>query len=401
MRLPCHPGRANVQSPTGLLAIRTLLRPLEPNGTFNSGIVRETVSGDFLEIARTDQPAPGAGGVTLFRGFNPPVVSPSDRTAFHGFLKEPGEDRDAPFYDSGVFREDAAGSLRMIARVGDVVSHENDTYRFRGFADVSIGTANRVSFLASFEEDSGRPGFFAGLFRENMIGEPELIVRTGDLLPIGDTQTLGMVNSFRHGAVTFNEGGRAAFSATLTDPSGTQSLGQAIVKENSNGNLEAIAATGQPVPGLEGDIVFDEFLNGVVINSNGQTAFQAILAGEGIDSTNHVAIFAETLGGDITLIARLGDELDVDDDPLVNDLRTINRLSFLTSGISGAGRLTPFNVNGEYAFAASFTDRSSGVFVSTAAKVPEPSAAVLAVLAAFVVTGIRGGIGQATAYVDL
>jgi hypothetical protein len=52
--------------------------------------------------------------------------------------------------------------------------------------------------------------------------------------------------------------------------------------------------------------------------------------------------------------------------------------------------LTAFNDNGQYAFAAGFSDGTSGVFVSSAAAIPEPSVIALAGLAALLVAPASG-----------
>jgi hypothetical protein len=68
------------------------------------------------------------------------------------------------------------------------------------------------------------------------------------------------------------------------------------------------------------------------------------------------------------------------------DFRTINGLSFV--GISGSGstgnsdgRRSAFNNFGQLAFAANFTDGTSGVFVSNRVAIPEPSSTLLGLLA--------------------
>ena len=62
-----------------------------------------------------------------------------------------------------------------------------------------------------------------------------------------------------------------------------------------------------------------------------------------------------------------GDVLDASNDPVGSDLRTIEFLS-PDSGHIG------FNDRGQVAFYARFTDGTSGVFVSGAVAIPEPSA---------------------------
>ena len=77
------------------------------------------------------------------------------------------------------------------------------------------------------------------------------------------------------------------------------------------------------------------------------------------------------------LIARRGDLLEV----APGDFRTISGLNLvngfsLDSGTGNSdGRPSGFNNLGQLAFQASFTDGSSGIFVSNLVAVPEPDAA--------------------------
>jgi len=141
--------------------------------------------------------------------------------------------------------------------------------------------------------------------------------------------------------------------------------------------LALVAREGNQAPGTpEG--VFFRSLSTPALNNAGQTAFSGFLAGTGVDGSNDRGIWAEDLQGVLTLIARTGDLLDVDDG-LGTDFRTIRFLSFAGGTGNGDGRNRGFNDLGQFAFSATFTDGTSGVFVSNLVAVPEPTAWVLAV----------------------
>ena len=77
---------------------------------------------------------------------------------------------------------------------------------------------------------------------------------------------------------------------------------------------------------------------------------------------------------------------DVNNDPLINDLRTIDRVS-LTVGSGGEdGQGTSFNNAGQLAFWLSFTDGSEGIFVAT---IPEPASLVVLIVGTGLVLGKR------------
>ena len=83
--------------------------------------------------------------------------------------------------------------------------------------------------------------------------------------------------------------------------------------------------------------------------------------------------------GNLRLIVRQGDTIDVDDGPGI-DLRTIRYLSVFSSNTGNDdGRGSGFNDLGQLAFKATFTDGATGIFVSDrVAVIPEPSSLLLA-----------------------
>ena len=127
------------------------------------------------------------------------------------------------------------------------------------------------------------------------------------------------------------------------------------------------------MPGSEeGGSYSSSFFNAMIAsNALGQAAFQSILSSSDGESASN-AIFAEDLRGEIQIIVRTGDTLDVSDDPQFPELRTIERLYF--QGDDG------FNDRGQLAFVAQFTDDTSGVFVSDLVAIPEPTSLSILVI---------------------
>ena len=98
--------------------------------------------------------------------------------------------------------------------------------------------------------------------------------------------------------------------------------------------------------------------------------------------------------GDIALIAHTGDLMDIDDGPSVN-LQTISELWFAAESGNADGRASGFNDLGQLAFMArtcANQTASSGIFVSDAVAIPEPS--VLYLLAAGILTRCQRGRRQ-------
>ena len=104
------------------------------------------------------------------------------------------------------------------------------------------------------------------------------------------------------------------------------------------------------------------------MNNAGQVAFEALV------STGQEGIWATNTSGLLTKIIASGDHLQV----APGDNRTVNALMFLGGSGGSDGRASGLNSSGQIAFWASFTDGSSGIFVSNTVATPEPSTLVLA-----------------------
>ena len=72
--------------------------------------------------------------------------------------------------------------------------------------------------------------------------------------------------------------------------------------------FDTVALTGQAAPGTSAGEVFSSFSNAPpILNSQGQTAFTAFLAGPGVDGLNATGIWSEG-SGSLSLVARAGDQ---------------------------------------------------------------------------------------------
>src|SRR5262249_50319876 len=126
------------------------------------------------------------------------------------------------------------------------------------------------------------------------------------------------------------------------------------------GSLVVIARAGDHAPGTSFGTTFQALDASPVINASGRVAFAASLSGPGVtQNANDRGIWAETDAG-LALIARTGDPYDVTKD----DRRTISSLSFIGGSGQQDGRPSGFNDAGQVAFASSFADGSSGVFIA-------------------------------------
>ncbi|MEZ6193652.1 MAG: hypothetical protein R3C45_20610 [Phycisphaerales bacterium] len=69
--------------------------------------------------------------------------------------------------------------------------------------------------------------------------------------------------------------------------------------------FRTVALTGDAAPGTDPGVTFKSFRKGVSLNGLGQTVFQAVLQGPGVDSTNANGLWSEGSGA-LNLVARQG-----------------------------------------------------------------------------------------------
>jgi len=156
-----------------------------------------------------------------------------------------------------------------------------------------------------------------------------------------------------------NELGDVAFLATLeSESSETQ---YAIFRKRSGESLELVAKSGAQAPGVFEGTQF-ETLSSPRMNDNGQLAFMASLEGtsDTISDTTNAGIWAHDENGNLVLIARKGNTLEVRE----NSYRTL-------SGFEIGG----FNNDSEFALKLLFTNGESAIAVGAAEPAAPPSIA--------------------------
>jgi hypothetical protein len=271
--------------------------------------------------------------------------------------------------DQGLW-SDGSGSLALVARSGNQASGLPSGVYYSGFPQFGMPALNNIGQVA-FGAYLGGSGVDLTNYQGIWVGATNnltLVARNGSQAP-------GTLSGVKFASVNsnlfelpLNDAGQIAFTAPLTG-SGVDANNNQGLWSGSAGNLALVARKGDQAPGTPAGVNFlfiDETWT-LKLNNSGQTAFRAGLTGNGVVlDTNHLGIWATDQHGDVQLIARMGDLLEV----TPGDFRTI-------AGLEGSFRL---NNVGELAFNATFTDGSSGIFVSNRVAIPEPSAFALAVL---------------------
>jgi hypothetical protein len=263
-------------------------------------------------VARKGSQAPGAPTGAVFNSFSSEdrqiAMNEAGQTAFLGTLRT-GAGGVTTSNNTGIWSE-SGGILHLVARAGDPAPGSST---FSSLFDPVINSAGQTAFVSG--------GW--GIWSEGG-GSLHLVAQRGDQPPgtAAGTQFYYLEN------LALNNAGRTAFAAELlSGAGGVTSSNDTGVWSEGGGSLALVAREGSHAPGTPAGANFGEFCwycaETFAYNGTGQTAFRAQLTtgSGGVDSTNNVGIWAVDRVGALQLVARTGDQLDVDPGPGVNLLR--------------------------------------------------------------------------------
>lgn len=331
-----------------------------------SGIWSEGGGNGLALIARNGSAAPDTPAGVNFSGFNSQAINLSINNAgqivFRGDLNGTGVNSSN---NRGIWSEGGGAGLALVAREGEAAPGTSSSVNFSDFAFPALNDSGQIAFRGELTGTGVDSSNNLGIWSEGGGSGLTLVVRKGDAAP---DMSSGINFSGLLGPA-FNNAGQVAFLGFLTGTGVNDNNDGAIWVERGGTGLALVAREGSAAPGTSG-ASFSSLPSKPTLNSVGQTAFTGFLAGAGVNFSNYRGIWAEDPSGVLKLIARTGDLLDVDDGP-GTDFRTINSLSL--------GR---FNNLGQLVFRATFTDSSSGIFVSNLVAIPEPSTLFLGAFAA-------------------
>ena len=351
-----------------------------PTSLLTSGLVAPSASGPLTLVAKAGDLAPGTDGNAVFleQGFENPfssrtVVDSTGGTILLGFVD--GENV-TEATNAGLWVRGDDGDLQLLVRNGDHAPGTSPARNFLSFAQLPrINAVGEVAFTAFLtREDDSDELFNVGIWRGST-DDLELVARTNDSAPIYDP-------GIRFGDLSLpniNDRGDVSFQAVLAGDSVTSLSELSLWSKpfGADGEIRLVARAGDHAPGTALDVEFRAFSTHV-LNAAGHLAFMAVVGGPDVSTPNGniSGIWAEDVTGNLMLIARDGDTLEV----APGDVRTITSLAFQANTGNSDGQPSGFNDNGMVAFRARFADGSSGVFVSSIATLPEPRSEVWAVI---------------------
>jgi hypothetical protein len=305
-------------------------------------------------VAIAGQQAPGtATGVVFHRSQIPaPSINSAGQNAFDASLTGPGV---TAANDRGVWVQ-RNGALALVAREGSPAPTPTlgTTYGTLG-AEAALNSAGQVAYSSTLV-GGGAGAPTAGIWIDTN-GVSSLVVASGTSAPGLPGQVFAGFD-----AVALNALGHLAFNGDVASPlsdgiwAGPPDQLRLVVREGAAAVGAAGASFGAPA-------TFSR-----VLNNAGQVAFSGVVTGGSVNAANDRGIWAEGLDGQLKLIAREGDPLQIS----AGVSKTIAELQFAGGGgaipyafSNEQGRPSGFNDRGEVAFLATFTDGTSGVFVSS------------------------------------
>ena len=266
----------------------------------------------------------------------------------------------------GIWLWNATDDIRNIAHKGQQAPGLESGETFDFINDLfSITDDGYVFFNAGteFVNDSFTNGFWLSNGQTS-----QLIFATGQ--PSDQTiQPEYLSNEF-----FINNKNQIAFGASVTgDPEIPFSSG--IWTGTSQNDMELVAQTSRPAPGIEGATW--NYLMLLDINDLGQILFQGIVDAPNTPYDNQSGLWIRRPDGVVELVAIAGGTIDVDPTESIS-LKTINSLwTFQSNAVYGG--VSNQNNLGQISFRATFAEGGEGLFItqSNLSTIPEPSTCLL------------------------
>lgn len=380
------------QNSSGQVALAGLLEQDVPR-PIDTGIWSNRGENGLVLVVRESDIAPGTNGYRFNGLYSSIALNDNGTIAFSArFLSPDGQ----AVSDSGIWLNSKGGFENVIS-TGDDIPGIPNAKNLNVSAKIALNNSSEIAFLASYQvaneqhELEQELGLWAGT-NDNL----RLVANTQSQVTGLQEQKLDYFSD-----VLIDGDGLVTFTGLLTGESNTKG----IWSESQHGVLELVAASGGIAPGTDGATF--ERLWGLAKNSSGQIVFAGSLVvteetpfgpdGELpelalpsglkhsclVSHSNNTGIWGQNAGGELKQIVREGQQIDVAPGPPV-DLRTISTLDFAGGSGNEDGGPSGFNNLGQLGFFATFTDGTSGIFVSNVFTVPEPSSSsLLAVLFLF------------------
>jgi len=334
--------------------------------SLNDSTIWQYNGGALSLVARGgDNPKPVGPG---YYAVAEPAYNQAGQVAFLWFAPDPipgGFDRPEVGLSSN-----AGGAFEVVVKERDPVPGLPAGSVFGPPSAPILNNAGQLAFTANISAPAvpqidGRKGLWA----QGPDGIRN-VAQVGTTLPgLSPDARLGTIA----GTPAFNDNGHVAFYAYL-EGGVTSFNDEAIYSEAGGNGLQLIARSGDAAPGVPDGATFVAF-DDPMLSDTGQTAFIGYLAGLDVQGSPFVrGLWMADADGTLHTIVYTGQEIDVNPDPLGEDLRTVLAVNINDASTSQGTAQDEipnggFNESGQFAFHLKFTNNTEGLFVAT---IPEP-----------------------------
>jgi hypothetical protein len=296
-------------------------------------------------LASRGDPAPGYEPGSLLRFFNEPAANIAGHAVFRASAGVNPDSSDARH----AIWTNRAGTLEFVARVGDPAPNQP-----AGTTFIDLGPGP-VIFASGDIVFTARTALGVAPVRQGLwVATTSGTTRASPIAQSGDELVLLPPSRFASlsGRPAPAGARHIVFSATLSEVPADRNSGvfRSVV---SCCNATPIALEGTPAPGVA-NASFASFVDPVA-SPRGRAAFLATLRGTGVTPAGNLALYAERPSGQLSLIVRTGQAIEV----APGQTRTVRSIIF-DSGPAESGAMQ-FNSRGELVFTAEFTNNSRAV----------------------------------------
>ncbi|MFT3687271.1 MAG: hypothetical protein QM783_20510 [Phycisphaerales bacterium] len=279
---------------------------------FNSGFGTESTYGAGADafwrgtpgsislVAKRGDPAPGLPAGPTMTTANIWGMNDSRQCAATAFLTGTGV---TTSNYRAVYRAGTQG-LELLARLGDLAPGVGQSRVFVDFSITpTINNLGQMAFVGFVSGSSTFPYSTEGVW----VGTPGNVVlaaRGGDQIA-GQPTGMYYGRTYPNTPVCLGDGGHVAFRMDAYGTGVTGSTSTALFA-GLPGNVRLVARDGTRLPGTPVGVVAGFLgLNDPTVNSSGQVAFTATLAGVGVDDTNQRGLWAGRPGRCGSLLVRV------------------------------------------------------------------------------------------------
>lgn len=255
----------------------------------------------------------------------------------------------------GIFRNQGSG-LELVARKNDQAPGLPAGVQYDLLFDAHVNNNDTIAFTSQLRGAGITPENRYAIFSSREGHGITAVLRTGGQapgFPAGVTLT-GV------GSLGINDRDDMVFRANVDSPALSGPISHVLYRAIDGQGYERIATPGEQAPGLDAGVLYAAVGDEPLINDSAQLAFSATLT----DGTS--GLFAADVDGSVSLIAAVGQELNLSRTPGVDDFRTVIALS------------PEFELNnaGQIVFTATFDASTSAIFVAT---IPAPGSVLVLV----------------------